>query len=102
MNYSRREKRRCLSGYVRWPGRVCIKLLTLNFCATERILHPIGCNRGADPESSFMRTEAGHIVETPVEARAGFLDRPTLVVLIVSTSLMIGVFAALYIGLFAR
>jgi hypothetical protein len=30
------------------------------------------------------------------------LDRPTLVVLIVSTSLMIGVFAALYIGFFAR
>ena len=46
--------------------------------------------------------EAGHIVETPVEARAGFLDRPTLVVLIVSTSLMIGVFAVLYIGFFAR
>jgi Flp pilus assembly protein protease CpaA len=46
-----------------------------------------------------MHTEAGHIVETPVEARAGFLDRPTLVVLMVSTSLMIGVFAVLYIGL---
>jgi hypothetical protein len=49
-----------------------------------------------------MREEAGHIVETPVEARAGFLDRPTLVVLIVSTSLMIGVLAVLYIGFFAR
>jgi hypothetical protein len=45
-----------------------------------------------------MQEEAGHIVETPIEARAGFLDRPTLVVLIVSTSLMIGVFAVLYIG----
>jgi hypothetical protein len=49
-----------------------------------------------------MQEEAEHIVETPVEARAGFLDRPTLVVLMVSTSLMIGVFAALYIGFFAR
>ena len=49
-----------------------------------------------------MQEEAGHIVETPVEARAGFLDRPTLVVLMVSTSLMIGVFAVLYIGFFAR
>ena len=49
-----------------------------------------------------MQNESGHTVETAVEARAGFLDRPTLVVLIVSTSLMIGVFAALYIGLFAR
>ena len=42
-----------------------------------------------------MQEDAGHIVETPVEARAGFLDRPTLVVLIVSTSLMIGGFAVL-------
>ena len=47
-----------------------------------------------------MHEEAGHIVETPVEARAGFLDRPTLVVLIVSTSLMIAVFAVLYVGFF--
>jgi hypothetical protein len=49
-----------------------------------------------------MHEEAGHIVETPVEAQARFLDRPTLVVLIVSTSLMIGVFAVLYIGFFGR
>jgi hypothetical protein len=49
-----------------------------------------------------MHEEAGHIVETPVEARAGFLHRPTLVVLVLSTSLMIGAFAVLYIGFFAR
>jgi hypothetical protein len=49
-----------------------------------------------------MHKEAGHIVETPVEARAGFLDRPTLVVLIVSTSLTIGLFALLYIVFFMR
>jgi hypothetical protein len=49
-----------------------------------------------------MHKEAGHIVETPVEARAGFLDRPTLIVLIVSTSLTIGLFAVLYVGFFAR
>jgi hypothetical protein len=40
--------------------------------------------------------------ETAVEAQAGFLDRPTLVVLIVSTGLMIGLFAVLSIGFFAR
>ena len=34
-----------------------------------------------------MDKEAGHIVETAVEARAGFIDRPTTVVLIVHTSL---------------
>jgi hypothetical protein len=33
--------------------------------------------------------EAGHTVGTAVEARAGFLDRPTTVVLIMSTSLTI-------------
>ena len=49
-----------------------------------------------------MHEEAGHIVETPVEARAGFLDRPTLVVLIVSTSLTVGLFALLYMVFFAR
>ena len=49
-----------------------------------------------------MHKENGQVIETAVEARAGFLDRPTLVVLIVSTSLMIGVFAVLYIGFFAR
>ncbi len=49
-----------------------------------------------------MHKESGHIVETRIEARAGFLDRPTMIVLIVSTSLTIGLFAAVYIGFFAR
>ena len=48
-----------------------------------------------------MHKEAGHIVETPVEARAGFLDRPVLIVLAVSTLLVIGAFAAVYSGYFA-
>ena len=55
-----------------------------------------------DPGSSFMQNESGHIVETAVESRAGFLDRPTLTVLIVSTFLIIGIFAVIYIGFFAR
>ena len=50
----------------------------------------------------FMHKEGGHIVETPVEARAGFLDRPTLAVLIVSTSVIIGLFALIYFGFFVR
>jgi hypothetical protein len=49
-----------------------------------------------------MHKEVGHIVETAVEARAGFLDRPTMAVLIVSTVLVVGLFATLYIGFFAR
>jgi hypothetical protein len=48
-----------------------------------------------------MHKEAGRIVETPVEARAGFLDRPVLVVLVVSTSLVIALFAVIYLGYFA-
>jgi hypothetical protein len=47
-----------------------------------------------------MHSKGGHIVETAVEARAGFLDRPTLAVLIVSTGTIIGLFALLYIGSF--
>ncbi len=47
-----------------------------------------------------MYKESGHIVETPVEARAGFLDRPVLIVLIVSTALIIGAFVLIYLGYF--
>jgi hypothetical protein len=50
----------------------------------------------------FMHKENGQTVETSVEARAGFLDRPTLVVLIVSTALLIGLFAVIYVGFFGR
>jgi hypothetical protein len=45
-----------------------------------------------------MRTEDGHIVETAVEARAGFLDRPVLAVLVVSTAVVIVAFAMTYFG----
>jgi hypothetical protein len=45
-----------------------------------------------------MRTENGHTVETAVEARAGFLDRPVLVVLVVSTALIVVTFALVYLG----
>ena len=41
------------------------------------------------------------VVETPVEARAGFLDRPVLVVLCVSLALGIVVLGALWFGYFA-
>jgi hypothetical protein len=40
------------------------------------------------------------IVETPVEARAGFLDRPVLWVLVISTALVAGLFALIYLGFF--
>jgi hypothetical protein len=47
-----------------------------------------------------MHKEHGRVVETPVEARAGFLDRPTLLVLTVSTIAVIAVFAAIYTKFF--
>jgi hypothetical protein len=49
----------------------------------------------------FMHKEDGRIVETAVEARGGPLGRPVLGVLIVSTVLVIGFFALIYIGYFA-
>ena len=43
-----------------------------------------------------MRQEGGHIVETPVEARAGYLDRPVFKVLVVSTLLVAFLFVVVY------
>jgi len=48
-----------------------------------------------------MRDEAGRKVETSVEARAGFLDRPVLIVLCVSLALAVVVLGALWFGFFA-
>ena len=48
-----------------------------------------------------MHKESGHIVETAVEARAGFLDRPALVVLVVSVALVVGAFALVWGGYFS-
>ena len=45
-----------------------------------------------------MKTENGHTVETAVEARAGFLDRPVLAVLVASTALIVVAFALVYLG----
>jgi hypothetical protein len=48
-----------------------------------------------------MKTDnQGRIVETPVEARAGFLDRPVLVVLSVSCALAVGAMFLAFIGVF--
>ncbi len=46
-----------------------------------------------------MRDEEGRKVETAVEARAGFLDRPVLVVLVVSLGLSVVLLAVLWLGL---
>jgi hypothetical protein len=43
-----------------------------------------------------MHKEGQKIVETPVEARAGFLDRPVLIILGVSTTLVIVAFLLIY------
>jgi hypothetical protein len=49
-----------------------------------------------------MHKEQGHTVETPVEARAGFLDRPVLAVLAVSVFLICLLFGLVYLGFFGR
>ena len=48
-----------------------------------------------------MEEKGGRIVGTAVETRGGRLDRPVLVVLIVSMLLVIGLFAAIYTGYLA-
>jgi hypothetical protein len=48
-----------------------------------------------------MHKEQGRTVESPVEARAGFLDRPVLVVLVVSLSLIVVLYVAIYAGFFS-
>ena len=47
-----------------------------------------------------MHKEGDRIVETPVEARAGFLDRPVFVVLGVSIALAVTAMALAYAGFF--
>ena len=44
--------------------------------------------------------EHGHIVETAVEARAGFLDRPVAVVLMASTAAVVIGFTVIYFAFF--
>ena len=47
-----------------------------------------------------MHDEEGRAVKTPIEARAGFLDRPVLVVLCLSLALGVVVLAVLWLGFF--
>jgi hypothetical protein len=51
-------------------------------------------------KEQVMRDEREHKVETAVEARAGFLDRPVLAVLCVSLALAVIVLGALWFGFF--
>jgi hypothetical protein len=48
-----------------------------------------------------MHKENGHTVENPIQARAGFLDRPVLVVLLTSLVLVCGLYALIYLGYFS-
>ena len=48
-----------------------------------------------------MHKEHGRTVESPVEARAGFLDRSVLIVLLTSQALVCILFALIYVGFFA-
>jgi hypothetical protein len=48
-----------------------------------------------------MHKEKGRTVESPVEARQGFLDRPVLVVLVTSLSLVLVLYVLIYMGFFS-
>ena len=47
-----------------------------------------------------MHKEDGRTVESPVEARQGFLDRPVLAVLVVSVTLLLVLYGFIYFGFF--
>ena len=47
-----------------------------------------------------MHKEQGRTVESPVEARQGFLDRPVLAVLVVSVTLLLILYGFIYFGFF--
>ena len=47
-----------------------------------------------------MHKEQGRTVESPVEARQGFLDRPVLAVLVVSVTLVLVLYGFIYFGFF--
>ena len=49
-----------------------------------------------------MQKEGNQIIETPVEARQGFLDRPVLVVLVASCVPAVAFLALTYVGFFGR
>ena len=47
-----------------------------------------------------MHKENGRTVESPVEARQGFLDRPVLAVLVISVTLLLVLYGFVYFGFF--
>jgi hypothetical protein len=47
-----------------------------------------------------MHKVHGHIVESAVKARQGFLDRPVLAVLVVSLTLVMILYGFIYFGFF--
>ena len=59
----------------------------------ERLQHMDAAHRRAGRPGINYAQGSWTIVETAVEARAGFRDRPKTVVLIVSTTLTIAIFA---------
>jgi hypothetical protein len=69
--------------------------------ANPRLGNPIRALRVGDQyhnREQSMRDSTGRKVETAVEARAGFLDRPVLVVLCASLALGVLVLGALWLG----
>jgi hypothetical protein len=49
-----------------------------------------------------MEKQGGRTVETAVEARAGLLGRPVLLVLVAGTVLVIAAFLLVFLGYFPR
>jgi hypothetical protein len=71
-----------------------------------RVFHMVGTGTTAlalplmKARSCPMHKEEGRTVETPVESRQGFLDRPVLAVLVVSVALVLILYGFIYFGFF--
>jgi len=62
-------------------------------------MEPVRTQRVCVAEAlGVMEDRQGRKIETAVEARAGTLGRPVLVVLAVSTGLIVALFALLWLG----
>ena len=82
----RRYAAQCLSAGLRPPSQ----------CRSRNFASAVNLTR----QENTMRKVDGQVVETAVEARAGFLDSPVLVVLVMSVALALGALLVVYVGVF--
>jgi hypothetical protein len=104
----RQARERVLKLWVDWQQVAHVSFL-FEWCWDCRLTRGDGDRELADAlclfglEGTVMpKMEEGRVTETPVEARAGFLDRPVSWVLVASVALVVVAFAIIYGGFFGK